>query len=187
MGRGFPSATTPSRSPARNGQGRGHLYDRHWTGHLRTALASSGAALGLATVLDAVAGTLTLPRAALWTGLSALVFGVLLPSRVTAGTGWLAVRGPLRKHRVRTDMLVDARLDGGIDRRLHLRDVFGARADIPPRVLSGNPFLWHELDRGARRSHRAGLLRDTAVLDVLAAEIDTAEARRLLESTGLGS
>ncbi|MYS19106.1 hypothetical protein GA0115240_10479 [Streptomyces sp. DvalAA-14] len=163
------------------------MYDRHWTGHLRTALASSGIILTLTMVLDALAGSLTLPRAALWTGLSALVFGVLLPSRVTAGSGWLAVRGLVRKRRVRTDFLVDARLDGGIDRRLHLRDAFGTRVDVSPRVLSGNPFLWHELDRGARRSYQAGTLPSTGVLDILAEQIDSAEARRLLESAGLRS
>jgi hypothetical protein len=154
---------------------------------MRTALVSSGITLTLAMVLDAVAGTLTLPRAALWTGLSALVFGVLLPSRVTAGRGWLAVRGLVRKRRLRTEFLVEARLDGGIDRRLHLRDAFGTRVDLSPRVLAGNPFLWHELDRGARRSYEAGSLPGIGVMDILAEQIDGGEARRLLESVGLRS
>jgi hypothetical protein len=185
MGRGFPSATTPNRSPQRNGPGRRHFYDRHWSGHLWTALSCSGAALTLSLVLDTLAGTLTAPRAALWTALSAVLFGVLLPHRVTAGPGWLGVRGVFRKHRVRTDLLVDARLEGGIDRRLDLRDAFGVRVRVSPRVLAGNPFLWHELDRAARASFEAGTLPDTAALDVLADEIDSAQARRLVESAGL--
>lgn len=184
MRRGFLSREAPARSPGRNG-GRPAAYDRHWAARTRTAVAAATGVLTLTLVLDGCAGSLTLPRAALWTALAGLLLGVLLPSRTTAGPGWLAVRGLFHRQRVRTDLLVAATLDGAIDRRLLLRDAFGARAEVDPRVLAASPFLWHELDRAARRSHAAGLLPDTHPLDVLADEIDAAGARRLLETAGL--
>ena len=90
--------------------------------------------------------------------LLALLLLVLYPSRVAAGEGWLTTRGPLRGHRVRTDHLVSVRCLDGVGQRLVLRDAFGARAEIDPRVLIANPPLWHRLDEDARLSARRGSL-----------------------------
>ncbi|WP_405584457.1 hypothetical protein [Streptomyces sp. NBC_01190] len=185
MRHGHPFSEVSHRPSERNGGSAPRAKDRRWTGRLRTALLSSGIMLTLTLVLDGLAGSLTWPRAALWTALSGLLLAVLLPPRTSAGDGWLAVRGLFRKRRVRTDLLVTLRLDGAIDRRLYLRDALGSCAQVDPRALAANPFLWHELDRGARRSRSAGLLHDTRGLRVLTDEIDTAEARALLKSADL--
>ena len=152
---------------------------------LRTAYAIASTALGVTVLLDGMDGTLTLARAALWIALGTLLFAVLLPPRTTAGDGWLAVRGLARTHRVRTDHLVSVRADGTFDRRILLRDAFGARAAVDPRVLVANPFLWHQLDAGARHSRAAGLLPERTALRELAETIDTAESRTLLISADI--
>jgi hypothetical protein len=182
---GHAAATTSRRPRIRNGEGPALATDRRWADRLNLALGVSSTLLMLTLVLDACAGTLTAARGTLWTGLAILLLTVLLPPRTAAGKDWLTVRHLLRTQRVRTDLLVGATLVGIADRRLCLRDAFGARAEVDPRVLAANPFLWHEFDRAARRSHRSGLLRDVSALNVLAEEIDTAESRRLLQTAGL--
>jgi len=159
--------------------------DRDWPHHLRTAYASSATVLALALTFDGWDGSLTWWRALLWTSLALGLFAILLPPRTTAGEGWLAVRCLLHTQRVRTDRLVSARFMGTVDRRLLLRDASGGLAAVDVAVLTGNPFLWHELDAGARRARAAGLLPDRRALDELAHAVDTAEAHRLLTSAGL--
>jgi hypothetical protein len=176
---------TVPRSPSRGAAGPVLACDRGWPARLRTAYAVSSTALGVTVLLDGMDGTMSLPRTLTWIVLAALLFAVLLPPRTTAGDGWLAVRGLLRTHRVRTDHLVSVCTDGAIDRRVLLRDAFGARAAVDRRVLIANPFLWHQLDQGARHSHAAGLLPDRAALRDLAETIDTAESRTLLISANL--
>ncbi|MDD1056850.1 hypothetical protein NMG29_01125 [Streptomyces cocklensis] len=184
MQRGYPSP--PIRRPSR-GRGAGPVRgsDRDRPARLRLALALPGALLATALALDAAAGSLTMPRALLWTGLAAALFAVLLPPRITAGGGRLAVRTLLRTRRVRIDHLVGARLVGGTDRRLVLRDDAGGRVEVDAAAVAESPFLRHELDAGARRSHTAGLLADPSAVCGPAAAADTAQARALFRASGL--
>ncbi|WP_328960530.1 hypothetical protein [Streptomyces virginiae] len=73
-------------------------------------------AIGVASLLhsallamDAGFGKLDATRGVLWTGLAALLFVILLPSRVSAGPGLLSARGLLVGDTVRTDSLVSVR------------------------------------------------------------------------------
>ncbi|WP_328686810.1 hypothetical protein OHT20_37350 [Streptomyces caniferus] len=160
--------------------------DRHWRTDARRALQYSLAFVGLIMLLDWGAGALTLPRAVLWTVLGAGVLAVLLPTRVTAGDGWLAVRGLMGERRVRTDALVAVRLYGSVAVHLVLRDASGRWLALDRRVLDTNPLLWHRLDTGIRRSLQRGTLRHgTLVLQELADRIDGQEARAVLEVSGL--
>lgn len=61
--------------------------DRHWRDSARLATACALLFATLALLVDWDAGTLTAPRALLWTALSAALFAVLLPQRVSAGPG----------------------------------------------------------------------------------------------------
>lgn len=134
--------------------------DRHWRGSARFATGCALTFAALTLLLDWDAGTLTAPRALLWFTLSTALLAVLLPPSVTAGHGWLAVRGPVRRRTVRTDALVAVRRYDGISSHLVLRDTFGTRLELDSRVLVANPLLWHELDTGVRRSVAHGTLRE---------------------------
>lgn len=131
--------------------------DRHWHADARRALHCSLAFAGLLVLLDWGAGGLTLPRAGLWFLLGILVLAVLLPSRVTAGDGWLAVQGLMGVRRVRTDALVSVRRYGGIAAHLVLRDAHGRWLELDLHVLEANPLIWHLLDM--RRPALAGARR----------------------------
>ncbi|CAM5241091.1 hypothetical protein [Streptomyces aurantiogriseus] len=110
---------------------------------------------------------------------------VLLPHRVTAGPGWLAVRGPLHRRAVRTDALTAVRQYTGVSAHLVLRDAHGHRLELDPRVLVDNPLLWHQLDTGVRRSLERGTLRQGAdVLERLGHEIDDRITRAVLKASG---
>lgn len=160
--------------------------DRHWGSSARLAVACALVFCALSLLVDGDAGTLTLLRALLWLTLSATVFTVLLPPRVTAGPGWLAVRTPWRSHIVRTDALVAVRQYGGVSAHLVLRDIHGGRLELDPRVLAANPFIWHELDTGVHRSvDRGTLLQGTDVLGQLGHRIDDENARAVLRASGL--
>ncbi|MEW2396163.1 hypothetical protein [Streptomyces sp. NPDC046862] len=160
--------------------------DRHWRGSARLAVACALVFCALTFLVDWDAGTLTAPRALLWLALSAAVLAVLLPQRVTAGHGWLLVRGPLRRRAVRTDALVSVRQYDGVTAHLVLRDVHGHRLELDPRVLAANPLLWHELDTGVRRSLEQGtLIQGTDVLHRLGEQIDGETAREVLRASGL--
>lgn len=130
--------------------------------------------------------TLTPPRTLLWLVMTSVLFTILLPQRVTAGPGWLAVRGLVRRQAVRTDELVTVRQHGDVSTHLTLRDADGRRVELDPRVLLANPLLWHELDTGVRRSRASGtLLEGIDVLEQLRHEIDDAEAREVLRASGI--
>lgn len=147
--------------------------DDGWTAELRAACGCSGLLLGLLLVIDMGSGRLTGLRALLWVALAVLLFMVLVPPRVTAGEGWLASRGLLRRRRVRTDCLVGVRWSDGVSLRLVLRDLDGARVEVDPRVLIANPQLWHLLDAGARSSlGRGTLLCGATALRQLSERID---------------
>ncbi|MFF6955763.1 hypothetical protein [Streptomyces sp. NPDC008317] len=146
-------------------------YDHGWRAGFRVAVGVAGGLLAALTAADWALGTLDPVRAAFWTALAAAVFGALCPPLVTAGDGWLRVRGMLRGHRVRTDRLVRIHLFPGRTPRLVLIDAEGGRAAFDPRVLAANPGLWRLLEAGGRRSYGRGLLvAGLPVLDGLAAE-----------------
>lgn len=162
------------------------IHDRFWVGGLRTALCCSVAFFGLCVVLDRASGGLTLPRAGLWGALALLVFAVLLPPLVTAGDGWLSVRGTVRTQRVRTDALMAVQTYGSVAARLVLRDAHGGRVALDPRVLMANPVLWHLLEAGAHRSLERGTLHTGSdVLRLLARSIDTEAARAVFDASGM--
>ncbi|MER7466571.1 hypothetical protein [Streptomyces sp. NPDC097981] len=133
-------------------------HDKDWAGALCTAGVCAALLLALLLLVDMVGGALTAPRAALWGGLAALLFVVLLPDRVTAGPCWLACRGLLREKRVRTDRLVSVRWSGGDSQRLVLRDIHGVRLELDTKVLTANPRIWQLLERGAHASRERGVL-----------------------------
>ncbi|GHI06053.1 hypothetical protein Scel_43740 [Streptomyces cellostaticus] len=148
-----------------------------------------GCALAFCAVsllVDWDAGSLTPLRAVLWVTLSAVVGTVLLPQRVSAGPGWLAVRTPWHRLVVHTDALAAVRQYDGVSSHLVLRDVHGHRLELDPRILAANPLLWHELDTGVRRSLERGTLRQGAdVLARLGHHIDDETARAVLRASGL--
>ncbi|MEU6667173.1 hypothetical protein [Streptomyces sp. NPDC046727] len=161
----------------------GSADDRHWRGSARLAVSC---ALLFCLLVDWDAGSLTPLRALLWMTLSAAVCAVLLPPRVSAGPGWLAVRTPWRRHLVRTDALAAVRQYEGPSSHLVLRDVHGHRLELDPRILAADPLLWHELDTGVRRSLERGTLRQGAdVLDRLGHRIDDETVRAVLRASGL--
>ncbi|MFF4836448.1 hypothetical protein [Streptomyces sp. NPDC001315] len=160
--------------------------DRHWRKRAWLAVACALVFCGLTFLVDWDAGTLTPARAVLWLAMAAAVLTVLLPQRVSAGPGWLAIRGPVRGHMVRTDALTDIRQYPGVSGHLVLRDTQGHRLELDPRVLVANPLLWHDLDTGARRSRERGTLWEgTEVLERLGREIDDATARAVLRESGI--
>ncbi|MBL1097540.1 hypothetical protein JK363_12775 [Streptomyces sp. 205] len=160
--------------------------DRRWRGDARCAAYCALTFVVLTTLLDWGSGGLTVGRADLWALIGAVVFMVLRPARVTAGDGWLAVRGLLCERRVRTDALVSVMEYGSISTRLVLRDAHGHAVELDPDVLVANPLLWHRLDAGARRSRQRGTLRHgAAVLDRLGERIDGGTAREILKASGL--
>ncbi|MGW2962128.1 hypothetical protein ACWDGI_27200 [Streptomyces sp. NPDC001220] len=160
--------------------------DRTWRGSARLAVGCALGFGGLTLVVDWDAGTLTPGRALLWVSLSAAILVILLPARVTAGPGWLAVRGPLRRRTVRTDSLVYVGRYGDVSAHLVLRDTAGNRLELDPNVLHANPLLWHELDTGVRRSLARGTLRRGAeVLTQLGHQIDDTNALAVLRASGL--
>ncbi|MFE0257072.1 hypothetical protein [Streptomyces sp. NPDC059010] len=160
--------------------------DRHWRGSARFAAGCALTFFGMTLLVDWDAHTLTPPRALLWLAMTALLFTILLPRRVTAGPGWLAVDGLVRHQAVRTDALVAVRQHGDVSAYLTLRDVDGRRLDLDPRILVTNPLLWHELDTGVRRSRAGGtLLEGIDVLERLRHQIDDATARAVLRASGI--
>jgi len=161
--------------------------DHRWAADLRSALLCACSFLGLLLLVDEAAGTFTPARATLWNGLALLVFLVLLPPRVTAGEGWLSVRGPLRTRRVRTDRLVSARTLGSARQRLVFRDALGGRVELDPQVLVANPPLWHRLDTDIRVAAARGHLPDhPAALRELSERIDRETAWTVFKVSGLG-
>ncbi|MFI6872659.1 hypothetical protein ACIBL6_04385 [Streptomyces sp. NPDC050400] len=162
------------------------VTDRAWAHELRAALLSTALVFGLALTVDAAHSTLTPPRVLLWTGLSLPLYAVLHPPRVTAGPGWLAVRGLFRRRHVCTDLLVSARRADGLTPRLVLRDTLGARVELDPQILTANPLLWHRVETGAGRARANGLLvTGIEVLRSLGAQVDEEEAKAIFEASNL--
>jgi len=161
-------------------------HDHLWAKDLSSSIRCAAVLLALLLLIDWGAGTLSPPRAALWVTLAALLFLVLHPARVAVGEGWLSSRGLLREHRVRTDHLVSVRCLDGVSQRLVLRDTFGARVEIDPRVLVSNPPLWHRLDEDARISAlRGSLTCGATALRRVSERIDRETALTVFKVSGL--
>ncbi|MER5768215.1 hypothetical protein [Streptomyces sp. NPDC001985] len=160
--------------------------DRRWVGDIRAA-AFCALSLGvLLHLMDFSGGTLDGSRSALWTTLSVTLFAVLFPPRVTAGRHWLSVRGLFRERRVSTDLLTRAARRGGVSQRIVLTDIRGRRVEVDPSTLAGNPLLWHELDRGVRKSRERGLLgTGSAMLQHLSDRIEADTVRAVFEVSEL--
>ncbi|MFJ3673231.1 hypothetical protein ACIPSE_42900 [Streptomyces sp. NPDC090106] len=166
--------------------GRTPIGDRHWLSGAHLAATCALVFASAALLVDWNAGTLTTTRALLWLTLSAVLCAVLLPLRVTAGPGWLAVDGLVTHHRVHTDALVAVHLSGTVSTHLLLRDTDGNRLRLDLHVLLANPLLWHELDTGARHSLADGTLdQGTDVLRELRHEIDDETALSVLKASGI--
>ncbi|MCX5095277.1 hypothetical protein OOK36_41825 [Streptomyces sp. NBC_00365] len=171
---------TPAEPPAEV------THDRRWAGDLRSSIRCAVVLLALLLLIDWGEGTLTALRGAVWAGLGVLLFLVLYPPRVTAGEGWLASRGLLRKRRVRTDLLVSVRCLDGVSQRLLLRDTSGVRVEIDPQVLMNNPELWRRLDEDAQKSAASGSLTCGATaLRKVSERIDRETALTVFKVSGL--
>ncbi|GGT22063.1 hypothetical protein GCM10010254_48320 [Streptomyces chromofuscus] len=161
-------------------------HDRHWAKDVRSTIQCSTTLWVLLLLIDWGAGSLTPGRCALWVALAALLFVILYPNRVCVGEGWLVSRGLLRTRRVRTDRLVSVRCLDGVSQRLVLRDAFGGRVEIDPKVLVANPPLWYRLDEDARLSTARGSLTcgETALRRV-GVRIDRETAQTVFKVSGL--
>ncbi|MER0245060.1 hypothetical protein AAHZ94_24315 [Streptomyces sp. HSW2009] len=170
----------PSHPPHRAG-------DVDFGRELRSAAGLTALMYAALLLVDLGNGTLDLARGVCWTAVAALFLAVLLPTRITAGDGWLTSRTLLRRRTVRTDLLVSVRLVGGVVPRLLLRDAYGATAWVGLRVLHANPLLWHALERGARTARRRRVLADGGwLLTEVGRDVDDDRARRLLRAADLG-
>lgn len=175
-----PRPTTPYLLPMP------HSEDHRWSKDVYASARCAGALLALLLLVDWGSGTFTWWRGTLWTTLALLLFGVLCPARVRAGDGWLTSRRLLRTRRVRTDRLVSVRRLDGISPRLLLRDAFGDRLEIDPRVLVDNPDLWLRVDAGARKAVEAGTLRCGSIaLSRLAEQVERENALGVFKASGL--
>ncbi|MCX4460909.1 hypothetical protein OG585_48955 (plasmid) [Streptomyces sp. NBC_01340] len=181
------------RNDARHNAVHGHTdtpaetaRDRFWAQDLRSSIRCAGVLLALLLLIDWGAGTFTALRAVLWAGLAALLFVVLFPHRVTVGEGWLASQGLLRRRRVRTDLLVSVRCLDGISQRLVLRDTFGDRVEIDPKVLVNNPDLWRRLDEDAHKAAACGSLTcGQTALRRVSEQVDRETALTVFKVSGL--
>ncbi|WP_327112831.1 hypothetical protein OG206_05670 [Streptomyces sp. NBC_01341] len=160
--------------------------DESWIYSLRTALVCTVTLLGLLLLVDSLHGALTPIRAALWSGLSVLLFVVLVPDRVTAGRGWLASRGLVRERRVRTDRLVRVRWRAGALNHVVLEDVHGTRIELHANLLADNPALWRLLEDGATASsEQAFLLSGRSDMGRLSRHTDSESAQLVFKVSGL--
>ncbi|MET9610030.1 hypothetical protein ABZZ17_34005 [Streptomyces sp. NPDC006512] len=160
--------------------------DSHWAGERRSAAGVTALLYTALLALDAGFGELDTIRAALWTGLAALVFVILLPLRVSVRPGLLIARGLLVEHSVRTDRLVSVRWSDGVAQRMILRDAEGGLVEIDPTVLVRNPAMWRRFDADSRISVQRGtLLCGATALRQLAERIDRETARAVFKVSGL--
>ncbi|MFD9372623.1 hypothetical protein ACFWA6_33675 [Streptomyces sp. NPDC060020] len=164
----------------------GLAEDIHWAGARRFATCTAALFLAALLVLDAGAGELCVLRCALWAGLAALLFVVLLPPRISVRAGRLSTRGVLVGHSVRTDSLASLQWCDGVAQRLLLRDTDGSSVEIDPTVLTRNPAMWRRLDADTRTSvERGTLLRGSIALRELAEHIDRETAHTVFRVSGL--
>ncbi|MGI5353988.1 hypothetical protein ACQI4E_01510 [Streptomyces sp. CA-252508] len=163
------------------------VTDEGWPGKARGAYCCSALLLLMLLVVDGLSGGLNAARLTVWTVLTALLFVVLLPSRVTAGPGWLTTHGLLSRHSIRTDLLVSVHWSDGVAERLVLRDLAGEQVVLDPRVLIDDPALWHLFDVGVRASlGRGTLLCGAAPLRELSRRAEREISRTVFELSGGG-
>ncbi|MGW4199534.1 hypothetical protein [Streptomyces sp. NPDC004726] len=173
-------------SAADTGDGRVLAEDRRWLHDLRAAVFCAASLLALLHIVDFAGSALSAPRSFLWCVLSVTLFAVLYPPRVSVGHDWLSVRGLLGERRVSIQLLTHVARREGIAQRIVLRDIRGRRVEVDPITLAGNPLIWHELDRGARRSRERGLLRTgSGVLQALSDRIESDTVRAVFDASGL--
>ncbi|MFJ9432999.1 hypothetical protein ACIRQY_25545 [Streptomyces sp. NPDC101490] len=180
-------APVPGPSPAPlPGAASDVLHDRGWPGEARAAAVCAGLLLGTSLGVDAGAYGLPLSHTLGWIALSALLFVVLLPARVSLAPGLLTARGLWVTRTVRTDLLTAVAWPTGTARRLRLRDGEGGWAEVDLRVLLDNPALWLRIESAALSARRRGtLVHGTADLARLALRVDTETTRAVLNSSGL--
>ncbi|MFH8606219.1 hypothetical protein ACH4D5_01830 [Streptomyces sp. NPDC018029] len=184
--RGEAGARSGTEAPYGPGTPYATVADRGWAADVRTAAFCALGLFGLVLFIDWAGGTLAPVRLCLWAPLSVLLYLVLHPVRVTAGPGWLAVRGLGRRKHVCTGLLTAVRHREGVAARLVLCDSLGNRVELDPRVLVDNPLLLHRLDTGARAAREAGLLRTgCAELRRLTERADGAAAKAVFEASDL--
>ncbi|MFI2202896.1 hypothetical protein ACH47Z_19370 [Streptomyces sp. NPDC020192] len=160
--------------------------DQDWAQEWWSAVRCAGVPLVLLLLVDWASGHGALWRTALWLALSALLFAVLCPTRISAGPNWLTARRLGREHRIRTDLLISVRCLDGVSPRLLLRDALGGRVEIDPEVLVRNPQLWHRLDEGARKAAAEGmLLCGETALRRLSSRMDRETALGVFRASGL--
>ncbi|WP_225097342.1 hypothetical protein [Streptomyces sp. CoH27] len=160
--------------------------DQDWRQEWWSAVRCAGVLLALLLLVDWGSGRGALWRTALWCAISGLLFAVLYPARISAGTDWLAARRLGRERRVRTDLLISVRCLDGISPRLLLRDALGGHVEIDPEVLARNPRLWHLLDEGARKAAASGvLLCGETALRRLSSRLDRETALGVFRASGL--
>ncbi|MFF9159971.1 hypothetical protein ACF081_06900 [Streptomyces longwoodensis] len=153
---------------------------------MRSAILHACVLLAFLLLLDWGSGLITPWRGVLWSALAGLLYAVLYPQRVSAGSNWLTTRGLVRGHRVRTDLLVSVRCLDGVSQRLLLRDCLGGRVEIDPQVLVRHPQLWLRLERGARKAADDGMLLGGATaLERLSQRVDRETARAVFRISGL--
>ena len=160
--------------------------DLQWAREVWSSVRCAGVLLALLLLVDWGSGRLAFRRAAVWLALAGLLFVVLYPARVSAGTGWLSSRRLLRERRVRTDLLVSVRCLDGVSDRLVLRDALGGRVVIDPEILVSHPQLWYRLAEGARKSAAEGtLLCGATALRRISRRVDRETARAVFRVSGL--
>lgn len=149
--------------------------DSGWPGRLRFAAGCSAAFFAAPLLIDAGTGQLRWWRALTWGALGLAAFAILLPPRVTAGAGWVRVRGLFRERQVHTDRLIGVGWHRSTAPQLLLRDAHGGWLELDPQVLEANPILWHLIESGARRSAQHRDLRQGAeVLGEMSRRVDGA-------------
>ncbi|MFF9017128.1 hypothetical protein ACF09C_29700 [Streptomyces sp. NPDC014870] len=182
----YAAHSTPAARDAHPMPEAGEVQDDAWAGETRAAAGCAALLLALSMTIDAGTGSLSTARAVLWIGVAALLFVILMPSRVSAAPGRLTVRGLWTRHTVRTDRLRSVRWSNGVSQRLVLRDAEDNRAELDPRVLIANPALWHRVAADARLSAAQGtLLCGATALDQLARRIDRETAETVFKVSGL--
>lgn len=183
MGRRFAQSATGAHAA----EPRGPIArDIHWADERRSAIGIASLLYSALLAMDAGFGELDATRGVLWTGLAALLFVILLPSRVSVGPGLLSARGLLVEHTVRTDSLVSVRWSDGVAQRMILRDTEGSRVEIDPTVLVRNPAMWRRVDTDTRTSIQRGtLLCGETALRRLAQRIDRETALTVFKASGL--
>lgn len=98
-------------------------------------------------------------RVLLFLGAGLLLFALKLARKqLWAGPGWVASRGLVRTHYVRTNALVSARdMRSGIDRLIELKDADGRKIGLLTAELHEAPQVLAQVQRDVGVSRKAGM------------------------------